>query len=344
MLRLYKPIEKDNIFKLHRILKSLILDIWCKADNEEWKDKTNNKKLYKLLHYSVKTGVTFENEIERIYNIFKTLTGDEKAKIKRSWKINNDIEKLCSKKLKPIYLNDLHAVVKNDIKPLFSWCYTYLLDQKEVSGNKLDYYKKLINLNEFEVCPCCGMLDVELEDSENREAYDHYLPKANYPFSSVNFRNLVPICYKCNSDRKKMKDPIENKRITFYPFNTSDKHEILITLSIDNTKDLNNLEKKDIKIIFKGKDKEIETWDWLFDIRKRYNNRVKKYSKSMLKRIKSRHRSNQILKKDITYQETIDFMIQEYNEEKYTDKNFLRVPLLEVIKTRIDIIEVYSIS
>lgn len=37
-------------------------------------------------------------------------------------------------------------------------------------------------------------------------------------------------------------------------------------------------------------------------------------------------------------------MIQEYNEEKYTDKNFLRVPLLEVIKTRIDIIEVYSIS
>ncbi len=64
----------------------------------------------------------------------------------------------------------------------------------------------------------------------------------------------------------------------------------------------------------------------------------------MLKRIKSRHRSNQILKKDITYQETIDFMIQEYNEEKYTDKNFLRVPLLEVIKTRIDIIEVYSIS
>ena len=73
------------------------------------------KKLYKLLHYSVKTGVTFENEIERIYNIFKTLTGDEKAKIKRSWKINNDIEKLCSKKLKPIYLNDLHAVVKNDI-------------------------------------------------------------------------------------------------------------------------------------------------------------------------------------------------------------------------------------
>ncbi|MGB5919102.1 hypothetical protein [Arcobacter sp.] len=342
MLRLYKQIEKDNIFKLHKILKYLIFNIWCKADDEEWKDKANNKKLFKLLHYSVKTGVTFENEIERIYNIFKTLTNEEKARIKRSWKINNDIEKLCTKKLKPIYLSDLPEVVRNDIKPLFSWCYTYLLNQKEASGDKLDYYKKLISLNEFEVCPCCGMIDFELDDSKYREAYDHYLPKSEYPFSSINFKNLVPICYKCNSDRKGTKNPIENKRVAFYPFSNSKNHEISIEFKIDKTKDLNKLTKEDIKIVYKGKDKEIETWDWLFDISKRYNNKVKKYSESMLKRIKNRHKIHLSLNKDITYQETIDLMINEYKEERYTDKNFLRIPLLEVIKNRQDIISVYN--
>jgi hypothetical protein len=341
MLRLYKPIEKDNIFKLHRLLKYLIFDIWCKADDEEWKDKTNNKKLHKLLHYSVKTGVTFENEIERIYNVFKTLTADEKAKIKRSWKINNDIEKLCTKKLKPRYLTDLPEVVKNDIKPLFSWCYTYLLNQKEASGDKLDYYKNLISLNEFEVCPCCGMIDFELEDSKYREAYDHYLPKANYPFSSVNFRNLVPICYKCNSDRKATKDPIENIRVAFYPFKNHKNHKILINFEIDKTKDLNKLKKEDIEIKFIGKREEIETWDWLFGISERYTSIVKSYSKSMLQRVKTRYRHEKKLSNNITYDKTIDFMIEEYSKEEYTDKNFLRIPLLEVIKGRKDILDVY---
>jgi hypothetical protein len=341
MLRFYKPIEKDNIFKLHRILKYLIFNIWCKADNEEWKDKTNYKELHKLLHYSVKTGVTFENEIERIYNIFKTLTNDEKARIKKSWKINNDIEKLCTKKLEPIYLTDLHEVVKNDIKPLFSWCYTYLLNQKEVSGDKLDYYKNLISLNEFEVCPCCGMIDFELEDSKYREAYDHYLPKADYPFSSVNFRNLVPICYKCNSDRKGTKNPIENERVAFYPFNNSIIHKISIDIKIDKTKDLDKLKKEDIEISFLGKKEEIETWNWLFDISERYNSIIQKYSKSMLQRVKTRYIREKKLSNDITYDKTIDFMIKEFSEEEYTDKNFLRIPLLKVIKERKDILDVY---
>lgn len=341
MLRLYESIENDNIFKLHRILKYLIFNIWCKADDKEWKDKTNNKELHKLLHYSVKTGVTFENEIEKIYNIFKTLTNDEKAKIKRSWKINNDIEKLCTKKLKPRYLTDLPEVVKNDIKPLFSWCYTYLLNQKEASGDKLDYYKKLISLNEFESCPCCGMIDFELEDSKYREAYDHYLPKAVYPFSSVNFRNLVPICYKCNSDRKVTKNPIENTRVAFYPFKNHRNHKIVINFVIDKTKDLNKLTKEDIEINFIGKKEEIETWDWLFDISERYTSKVKKYSKSMLKRVKNRYRHYKKLSNNITYDETIDFMIEEYSEEEYTDNNFLRIPLLKVIKGRKDILDVY---
>lgn len=347
MLRLYKPIEHDDIFELNSILEHLVCDIWCQADDEDWIYKNDNIKLKTLCKYKIFTGITFKSEINRIYGIFKLLKKSERRKIKKAWNINKKIRQLCTKKVKPRYLKDLNKtlkidVVENDIKPLFEKCYEDLLNKKGVSGDKLEYYKRLIILNDFDVCPCCGMSDFELEDSEYREAYDHYLPKSIYPFVSVNFKNLVPICYKCNSDRKDRKNPIEKERVTFYPFSNSTKHEILIHLLIDETKDLDKLKKEDIKIMYEGKDKEIETWDWLFDISKRYNNKVKKYSKSMLKRLKSRHKTNLKLKEDTTYQETIDFMIKEYSEEKYTDKNFLRIPLLEVIKNRQDMLDVYD--
>ncbi|WP_108063329.1 hypothetical protein [Poseidonibacter lekithochrous] len=339
MLRLYKKTNINKIFKLHKILKHIVFDIWCKADTNPWKSKTSNKKLKKLLHYSIK-GESFEDKIEKIYNIFKLLSDDEKAKIKRAWKRNNDIEKLCNNDFEPIPLDDLNHVVKKHIKPFFNWCYTYILDQKETSGNKLEYYKELILINKFESCPCCGITDFELEDSDYREAFDHYLPKSEYPFASVNFSNLVPLCYKCNSDRKSTKNPIQNNNKAFYPFSNSDDHEIIIEIIIDPNKDLDKLETKDIKIILKhkeGKNIEIKTWNRLFDIEKRYNSKIKKYSRQMLKKIKRRHRSNKQIRKNIKYKKTITIMIEEYKDDFDKEKNFLKVPLLKDIKKRSDI-------
>lgn len=345
MIRLYNSIPKDKIFGLHKILRHLIFDIWCKANNIEWKEKTNNKKLKKLLHYSVKKDVTFEEEIERIYNIFRTLSPEENQKIKKAWKINNNIQKLCDKTILPIYLKDLPPVIKKDIKPLFEWCYEYLINQKEVSGDKLKYYNKLISLNKFKTCPCCGLIPIESTENNYREDYDHFIPKSIFPFASVNFKNLVPACNKCNSKRKSSKNPIINTKKAFYPFTDSSyDHDISINFKINNMKKLDSLERKDLEIIFvlKNKNSELQTWNWLFDIEERYNDTVRGFTKTFLRDIKSIHRMIEKKDKKAKYKETIDDLIDMYIEDKFEENRFLKIPLLEIIKKRKDIVDIFN--
>ena len=86
--------------------------------------------------------------------------------------------------LSQFVLGDLNEIVEKEIKPLLKWCYEELLDKAKVKGDKLEYYKRLNGLNNFNECPCCGLVIFEDEESDNdeREAYDHYLPKSKYPF------------------------------------------------------------------------------------------------------------------------------------------------------------------
>lgn len=339
MLRLYKAIDDDDIFKLHSILEHLICDVWCGA-NGDYCELMVSQDLRKLLHYSVAKNKTFRSEIIRIYEIFRKLKPVEKNLIKKSWFINNEIEKLCNKEVKPIELTKLNKVVKNDIKPLFKWCYEKLLDKAKIKGSKLKYYQKLIEENEFHDCPCCCMIDFEAEDSDCREAYDHYLPKKLYPLASVNFKNLVPLCETCNTKRKKAKDPIEKNRVAFYPF-SENKHSISIKIKIDSSKNMAKLKKEDLTVLFEGDAEKIETWDWLFKIKDRYSGYVRKRAKTNLRLLRKIHKDNLKENPDITYVETIDRKINEYMRDKYSDKKFLKIAFLEEIKLNLNIIDVY---
>ena len=338
MLRLYKPI-KDDIFKLHNILEGLVCNVWCKADNEDFDTKASDE-LSNLLDYSIGEGKTFRSEINRIYEIFKELSPEEKGIIKNAWSINNEIEKLCNKEIVPIPLQDMPEVVEKDIKPLFKWCYEYLLGVSKVKGDKLAYYRKLIEGNGFKVCPCCGLIDFEAEDSSFREDYDHYLPKKLYPLASVNFKNLVPLCSKCNQDRKKAKNPIESDRKAFYPFSETD-HYISIKFKIDSSKDLDNLTKEDLKITFEGNEDKIKTWDWLFDIEERYSSYIRSNAKTILRGLKKRHRRNRQKDSSFSFFATVEEEIEDYNDDKYSDKKFLKIALFEELKNQPEFLAVY---
>lgn len=341
MLRLYKPIEHE-IFKLHQMLEHLVCSVWCEACEDACESKLEED-FKNLLPYSISKGKVLKDEIERIYTTFKGLTTDQKEVIKDAFYKTNEIEKLCNKETKPVYLDGMHKVVKDDIKPLFKWCYENLLDKAKVAGDKLEYYKALITANNFQYCPCCGLIDFESSDPENdtREAYDHYLPKSEYPLASVNFQNLVPLCYKCNSDRKKAKDPIENDRKAFYPFSTGE-HNISIQFEIDKTKEIDNLERIDLTITLTGENDKIETWDWLFDIKERYNDVTRAFSKSFLRKIKRRHEDFREGKNEWTYIQSLDKLKDDYEFDKYEDKKFLKIAFLEELKNFPDLIEVYG--
>ena len=339
MLRLYTPIEHD-IFTLQTLLEKVVCDVWCTACNDSCDGKLEQafKDIY---HYSYK-GNLLKGEIERIYDIFKGMSQEEKDVIKTAWEINNNIENLCNGTA-PTYLADLPDEVENDIKPLFKWFYETLLEKGKVAGDKMDYYNQLIAKNDFATCPCCGLIDFESVDSIRREAYDHYLPKAIYPFASVNFKNLIPLCYKCNSDRKSTKDPIENDRISFYPFSTADHNiEIKLNYIADIDDDTKGLNFNDLEIILAGETDKIETWNWLFDIKDRYGDTIRRFTLTFLKKIARRHQIFLKSNEDWTYENTLNQLIEDYEFDYYEDKKFLKIAFLKAIKNDAELMEVYK--
>lgn len=338
MLRLYKPIDND-IKKLHLLVKSLVCNVWCKADKNPCADKLDSdlKDLYDSYGW-------LKAKIDEIYLIFQNDLDDNQRKlIKYAFIINNKTEKLCEGIILPVKLDRLHEVVEKKIKPLFVDFYETLLERAKVPGTKKEYYEKLIEENDFQNCPCCGLIDFEDVESENREAFDHYLPKSKYPFASVNFDNLVPLCHKCNSDRKGDKDPIENGNIAFYPF-SANTHNIGINIVLDKSKNLGELKRKDLVIDFLGDTEKLESWERVFGVKKRYNDTTRKLIKSHLRKIKRRHLDYSEGKINWTYVDSLNKMINDYRNDYYEDKKFLKIALMMELKNCTNLISVYGES
>lgn len=336
MLRLYTPIKHD-IFKLQTMLQHLVCNAWCVADNNSCESKLSND--FKIIYKSYKG---LQIKVNEIYKLCKALNDAEKKAIKDAFETNNKIEELCNGTIKPVYLKKLHIIVEDKMKPLLVDFYETLLERQKVPGTKSDYYIKLNEKNKFSDCPCCGMTYFEPSDSANREAFDHYLPKVLYPFASVNFHNLVPLCYKCNSDRKKTKDPIVNGKKAYYPF-SKNNHEIGIKLKLDTSKNLGQLKRRELSVEFTGDKEKLETWNRLFDINNRYNESTRAFIQTFLREIKAFHKVFKDGKPKWTYEKTIDNLINIYEKDKFTDKKFLKIPLLKELKNCAGLIEVYGI-
>lgn len=110
---------------------------------------------------------------------------------------------------------------------------------------------------------------------------DPFLPTGTYPFNSVNFRNLAPMCHECNSSYKLQKDPVRHidplhranagtRRKAFYSFAAA-APGIAIKLTL-STFDIDNLSPADINLVITapGRDEEVESWKDVFGIEERY--------------------------------------------------------------------------
>lgn len=335
MLRLYKPIKHD-IFKLQDMLEHLVCSVWCEADENSCRDKLTKE--FRDLYDSYEW---LKNQVDEIYQLFEGLTPFEKINIKHAFVTNNSIEELCNGSLKPIHLKDLPNIIESKVKPLLVDFYETLLERAKVPGTKKEYYEKLIKYNDYKYCPCCGLIDFEYVDSSYREAFDHYLPKSEYPFASVNFKNLVPLCHKCNSDRKGHKDPLKVGKVAFYPF-CMNPHNITISLKIDETKPLDKLNRKDLILKLDGENDKISTWNKLFDIEERYNDITRREIKSHLRKVKRRHADYAEGRAKWSYVDTLNKLILDYEYDKYEDKKFLKIPLMEALKSCSYLIDVYG--
>ncbi len=278
MLFKYKHI-KHPLDKFHVYIRHLVLDVWCNASQPFSTDLLMPS--FSALVNAMPNNYLL-NPIQEIYNDLKRKPKSFKRLLHDGFRKNNNIEALCSGSYSPIQYAAIKVVDKDFSNKLYKFFVNAydLLDDSRVNAslggiNKhyKEFFKKGVNKT---VCPFCGILPMLNSENAKREAYDHYFPKEIYPFNSVNFDNLVPMCHTCNSKYKTRKDPINlryggPRRNVFFPFITSTSTNIDIEFTF-NTTDVENLTSADIDILITpdNSNNEVDRWKEIFGIEERY--------------------------------------------------------------------------
>lgn len=294
MLFAYTYVQ-HSMEKMQQFIDFLFFEVWCKAPGAGpfsmrlFDGNPELKAVVTAFHYSDAKGADFFNgHVQRIYTLFANLQPPQIAQLQSWYRGNNDLEKVCANNpaaqlvryadLQSQY-PALHDELANFFKGLYDHSLLGLKALREVIGEIDDHYKTFAQANRLGKCPFCGLNDLLGAYHSKREAYDHYLPKALYPFNAINFRNLVPACHHCNSSYKGSKNPahtfkdpcgVQTRRKLFYPFATQAwRIELRVQLRhIDHE----NLTPHDIDISFDppALAEEIRTWDDVYGIEERY--------------------------------------------------------------------------
>jgi len=299
MLFAYKPVAHE-MEAMHQFIEFIFREVWCKALQTQYGLDlfAPNPSLRAIMDEFFRmdsagkldvTGAAyfFYEHVNAIYNEFKTLTPVEIASYSALFDTNNDLESLCANSSSdaPVRYGELNcskAVLNSKIESFFKRLYSsgffaLAIVKSNVCSTIGGYYSTFVargNSNDLDACPFCGMLPIDGEFDPTRDAFDHYFPKSKYPFNSVNLRNLCPSCNKCNSGNKRDQDSIHdsggNRRKAFYPFAAS-ATEIQLEVSVKTNKlDEMTPECLGIEIKCDQYSAKVETWQTLFDIKKRY--------------------------------------------------------------------------
>lgn len=236
-------------------------------------------------------GYKFYEQLSLLYDGCKSLDDGKVNFLRTAYSNNNQIERLCRKEIKPFRFEDLLKVYKDDedwkalLNSLKKFCndlYTEYVNLKAFQdryGTLSEYYKTLVKNDS--ICHCCGIGSILTEDNDPRDAFDHYLPKALYPFVSLNFHNLVPTCYHCNSSYKRESDTLFVKRgrketqvKAFIPFlkGEASSYEIYVNVEMITHYKREETKKEDINVICSCPEypEECDNWMRVYQIKERY--------------------------------------------------------------------------
>ncbi|WP_298895331.1 hypothetical protein [uncultured Psychroserpens sp.] len=292
-----------DIEKLQGYLDFLFTDVWLFAEGDFNAEKLKkNKELYDIYleldkvdfdpenakkNEKGKSAYFFNSSIEKIYKAFADINDDAfKLELIDYYSNNNNIEEICKNPKLPVLtyddLKSKQATLHKELKTFYGNLYGSespfnLADFGSLKTKLLPtHYKEFFSFNKKGKCPFCGIRDLKGIHHTKKEAYDHYIPKGNYPFNSINFKNLAPMCNDCNSSYKGTKSIIgttTNRNKAFYPYSNSHPAITDFKITIDlNSNDILNLKPKDLdlKIESVGFDEEIEAWKRVFGIDERY--------------------------------------------------------------------------
>lgn len=281
--------------KMQEFVDFIFYEVWCKAPDSGtfsfslFDGNPELKELIESFHYSDAQGADFFNgHVEHIYGHFSALSPAQIAQFLQWYQANNNIERVCANDpalhiARYIDIRAVHLELSEQLATFFKGLYSQdllgLKALREKIGDINDHYKAFMGANRKGKCPFCGIADIQGIYHSTREAYDHYLPKGIYPFNSINFRNLVPVCHHCNSSYKTSKNPAFtpkdpagtiHRRKVFYPY-SDQGHNIEVKIDL-NKPDVDHLTPDDIQLAFgpPAINEEIETWKDVYGIEERY--------------------------------------------------------------------------
>ncbi|MBK5537367.1 hypothetical protein JFV28_09155 [Pseudomonas sp. TH05] len=282
---------------MQEFIDFIFFDVWCKAPiglvfhPDLFEKNPDLKAVMSEFGFSAKAaerGKSFYKDVKAIYELFALLSAAQIDQFKDWYRGNNELEKICANdpKVQLARYADIAATYEdlaNQLGAFFKELYSKsLLDLaafRAKIGDIDSHYQSFMTINKVGKCPFCGINDLLGEYHSKREAYDHYLPKALYPFNSINFKNLVPACHHCNSSYKTSKDlaympkdPTRTvqRRAAFYPYTTT-PYTIDLQVTLQHS-DIANLKSAEIELQFgpPALNAEIDTWKDVYGIEERY--------------------------------------------------------------------------
>jgi hypothetical protein len=331
--------------KMQTFIDFIFHEVWCKAPTsgpfglDLFDANAELREVMEAFYYSDAQGADFfYGHVERIYGLFSALTAVQINQFQQWYQGNNDLEKVCANDPAThlaryvdiaVKHKDLAAQLGTFFKGLYSQSLLDLAALRAKIGDINDHYQTFVATNKAGKCPFCGIGDIKGEHHSKREAYDHYLPKALYPFNSINFRNLAPACHECNSTYKLSKDPAHNlagRRKAFYPFAAA-AQIIDIRVALQHS-DIENLKPTDVQMRFgpAAITEEIETWKDVYGIEERYKAKVcgENDGKYWLTQVLDECQAYDKQPADV-----LAMRAQQAQSRPYADCNFLRRPFLE---------------
>jgi hypothetical protein len=331
MIKTYKYIETNHC-KLHEF----IIAFFERIENETgvFNDSFFHPDFLPIVNRHPKT---LKARCVNIYNLLKTWQPSDKTRFIQQLKDSNEIEQICSGLKKPLDETQLPSDIRNDLKKLFICLYEDILKKCDEFigkyGSLKDHFKIFKEEpNDFIICPACGIQTVKTIHDKERDQYDHYLPKDIYPLSSVNFRNLVPICTECNSILVKgAKDVLKDTTgKLFYPYDGNHKG---INIDFKLIKDDLEIEKTQWVISYSNADNkndEIASWKYIYNIEQRYTDFTKGRLKKWYKNYWDTMSDGDLKDIALADRQKVYFKSLQKGEEQYL--NFIQFPALKALR------------
>lgn len=237
--------------------------------------------------------VILEGNFKEITISYRNLMEKEKIIVKKAFIANSDIENICNDtNVLPVKYSELPAEFSGLLKSFYTnlWeAYPHNIKLESMFGSIKEHFNSFVSADHqlASVCPFCGLHSLKPSGNLNRDAYDHFIPKSLYPFTSINFKNLFPICHECNSDVKRASDTPyskSNRRALLFPFDSNYNPEML-KIEIKKSQEYNPISYKtllkdidwEFEITFANNlDSRLKSWNELFQIKRRYRDYILK--------------------------------------------------------------------